>query len=228
MATRRGFLASLLATASLPGLTWADAGNPQFLAAAREPDGTYALFGLTDQGRDTFRIPLPGRGHAAAAHPHRPEAVAFARRPGTFALVINCASGRVIDRLTAPDGHHFSGHGAFSADGTMLFTSEVENASGAGRIGQWRTEDYARIGGFSSHGVGPHEILRIPGSDVLAVANGGIIAALDDDRTKLNIDSMAPNLSYIATDGTLIDRMALPWSCIRIPSGTYRPCQTAP
>ena len=45
MASRRGFLAGLAALA-LPLPSWADAGNPRWLACAREADGGHALFGL--------------------------------------------------------------------------------------------------------------------------------------------------------------------------------------
>ncbi|MBF54009.1 MAG: twin-arginine translocation pathway signal, partial [Confluentimicrobium sp.] len=38
-ATRRGFLAGLLATGSVPALGWAAAGSPGYLAAAQERDG---------------------------------------------------------------------------------------------------------------------------------------------------------------------------------------------
>lgn len=141
MTTRRGFLTSLLASAAVPSLSWADAGDPAYLAAARGLDGSYALFGLSPAGKDLFRIPLPGRGHAAAAHPDAPEAVAFARRPGTFALVIDCARGDVAHRLTAPEGHHFYGHGTFVAGGDVLCTSENNIDSGEGRIGLWSRRD---------------------------------------------------------------------------------------
>lgn len=198
-----------MAAAAAPTLTWADAGSPDFLAAAMEPDGGFALFGLTAQGGETFRIPLPARGHAGAGHPFRPEAVTFARRPGTYALVINCIHGRVVRSLTAPKGHHFSGHGTFSADGGTLFTGEIENATGAGWIGKWaRAEDYRRLGRFESGGIGPHEILRLADGGLL-VANGGIVTALDDDRTKLNLDTMRPNLSYLSVGGVLEDQVEL-------------------
>ncbi|MEH6653734.1 DUF1513 domain-containing protein [Loktanella salsilacus] len=219
MTTRRGFLASLAAAVAIPSVTWADAGSPDYLAAAREPDGSFALYGVTAQGQQRFRIPLPGRGHAGAGHPVRPEAVTFARRPGTYALVIDCAQGRVICTLTAPEGHHFSGHGAFSADGELLFTGEIDNATGSGWIGQWtRAGGYRRSGQFASGGIGPHEILRRPDGG-LVVANGGIIAALDDDRTKLNLDTMRPNLTYLALDGTVEEQVELSpdlhWNSIR-------------
>lgn len=194
---RRNFLSILLASATLPRFGWADAGGPTYLAAAREPDGGYALFGLSATGEDIFRIPLPDRGHAAAAHPTAPEAVAFARRPGTFALVIDCVSGDVAHRLHAPEGRHFYGHGAFIEGGAVLATSENVIDTAEGRIGLWARDDgYARIGDVASGGIGPHDILRLPG-DVLAVANGGIRTHPDRGREKLNLDTMRPNLSYL-------------------------------
>ncbi|WP_146585577.1 DUF1513 domain-containing protein [Puniceibacterium confluentis] len=210
MGSRRQFIASLLAASALPTLSWADAGNPRYLAAAREPGGGYALFGLSVAGRDTFRVPLPARGHAAAGHPHQPLAVAFARRPGTYALVIDCADGRVLHQLDLPEGRRFNGHGAFSAAGDVLYTSEIVAGSGRGLIGQWdTTRGFRRIGEFASHGIGPHEIARLPGSEDLVVANGGIHTALNDERSKLNLDTMQPNLSYVSAGGRLLEQVTL-------------------
>jgi len=210
MTTRRGFIASLLAAGSLPALSWADAGSPAYLAAAREIDGGFALFGLTADGRDVFRIPLPARGHAAAAHPTRPEAVAFARRPGTYALVIDCVSGDVTERLEAPEGHHFYGHGCFLANGDLLCTPENRFETGEGRIGLWsRREGYARIGEVASGGMGPHDTLRLPGTEVMAVANGGIRTHPAHGRDKLNLDTMEPNLAYVDIDKGVLEQVAL-------------------
>jgi len=91
MTSRRAFLAGL-AAAAVPLPSWADAGSPAWLACAMEPDGGFALFGLALDGSDTFRLPLPTRGHAGAAHPSRPEAVVFARRPGGWALEFHMSS----------------------------------------------------------------------------------------------------------------------------------------
>lgn len=209
MTTRRHFVAGLLAASAAPRLSWADAGDPAYLAAAREADGGFALFGLDGDGRDLFRVALPGRGHAAAAHPLAPEAVAFARRPGRFALVIDCVSGGVIERLEAPDGRHFYGHGAFAAGGDILCTTENAYETGAGRIGLWsRRRGYARIGEIASGGTGPHEIIALE-DELLAVANGGIRTHPDRGRDKLNLDSMAPSLAYLSLDG-VVDEMRLP------------------
>lgn len=203
---RRAFLATL-AAAMAPRLTWADIGAPAFLAAGKQGE-IFFLHGLTDTGASLFQIALPGRGHAAAAHPTRAEAVAFARRPGTFALVIDCATGETRHRLTPPDGMQFNGHGAYSLDGTLLMTSEVVAETSEGRIGLWDTARYTRLTDWPSHGIGPHEVKRLPDGR-LAVANGGIKTD-PVDRTKLNIPDMAPNLTLLSEDGALLDQIDLP------------------
>ena len=203
---RRTFLATL-AAACAPRLTWAAVGNPAFLAAGKQGN-SFFLHGLSATGQTLFKLPLPGRGHAAAAHPTRAQAVAFARRPGTFALVIDCATGTTTHRLTPPQGLQFNGHGAFCADGTRLMTSEVVAETSQGRIGLWDTRDYTRLTDWPSHGIGPHDIRLLPDGR-LAVANGGIQTD-PVDRTKLNLPTMRPNLTLLAQDGTLLDQIDLP------------------
>lgn len=211
MVTRRRMLAGLAAASLLPRAGWSSVGTPNYLSAARAPDGTYLLAGLTSIGDITFTIPLPARGHAAAAHPERAEAVAFARRPGTFSLVLDCRDGAIINTLTAPEGRHFYGHGTFSADGNTLFTSENSYEVGEGVIGLWDvTQNYTRIGEFSSGGIGPHDLKLMPDGQTLVVANGGIETHPDMGRSKLNIPVMEPNLSYLSTNGTPLEQVTLP------------------
>jgi hypothetical protein len=204
--TRRGFLAGAgtgIAASLAPGASWAEIGDPAYLAAAKDAAGGYRLVGLEASGERLFELALPDRGHAAAAHPARAEAVFFARRPGTFALVVDCGAGRAVAELTSPAGRHFYGHGAFSADGRTLYTSENDYEAGQGVIGVWdAAAGYARLGEAASGGVGPHEIVLMPDGATLAVANGGIRTHPDSGREKLNIPTMAPNLTYLrAADG---------------------------
>ncbi|SDY79443.1 DUF1513 domain-containing protein [Citreimonas salinaria] len=209
MTTRRGFLASLLAVGAAPRLGWAEAGDPSYIAAARDAAGGFALYGLDGSGGVTFRVPLPARGHAGAGHPARAEAVAFARRPGAFALVIDCARGMVLHRLTPPANRHFNGHGVFARSGTRLFTSEQAGDTSAGVIGIWDAEaGYARIGEMPTGGIGPHDLRLMPDGGTLVVANGGI-ATDPTDRTKLNIPTMRPGLAYLDLDGTILDQIEL-------------------
>ncbi|MFC3613805.1 DUF1513 domain-containing protein [Lutimaribacter marinistellae] len=209
MTTRRHFIASLIAAGAAPRLGWAAVGSPSFLAAARDPDGTFALYGLDDAGRASFRIPLPGRGHAGAGHPHLAEAVAFARRPGLFALVLDCTSGGVLHRLTPPKGIHLNGHGVFSSNGRILFTSEQVAQTSEGRIGMWdASRGYARLGEVATGGIGPHDLRLMPDGETLIVANGGI-ATDPRDRRKLNVETMQPNLTYMSLAGEVLETIIL-------------------
>ncbi|WP_226689646.1 DUF1513 domain-containing protein [Ruegeria arenilitoris] len=210
MPSRRQFLAGLAATSLSPLRGWAAVGSPDYLAAALFPDGSYRLAGLDTGGNILFSIPLPARGHAAAAHPHSAQAVAFARRPGTFAVVIDCATGTEVTRLNAPHGRHFYGHGVFSPDGTRLFTTENDYDSGDGVIGVWNTDSYTRIGEFTSGGIGPHDMRLMPDGQTLVIANGGIETHPETGRTKLNLPTMQPRLTYLDLSGTVLEQVELP------------------
>jgi hypothetical protein len=102
----------------------------------------------------------------------------------------------------------FNGHGTYSTDGTRLMTSEVIAETSEGRIGLWDTRSYTRLTDWPSHGIGPHEVKRLP-DGTLAVANGGI--QIDSvDRAKLNVATMRPNLTRLAQDRALLDQIDLP------------------
>lgn len=210
MPNRRIFMAGLVAAGICSKPTWADVGSPNFLSAGMTSEGTYMLCGLTDQGQVSFKLRLPARGHAAAAHPTLAEAVAFARRPGTFAIVIDCVSGRRKAILKAPNGHHFYGHGVYSADGDLLFTTENDFEAGRGMIGVWDTRNgYRRLDAFSSGGTGPHDVRLMPSGRTLVVANGGIETHPETGRIKLNLPTMRPNLSYLNVNGRIEEKIEL-------------------
>lgn len=193
-----------LASASV---AWSDIGGPLYLTAGNRPDNSTWLVGLSLDGEVRFAQPLPGRGHAAAAHPDRAEAVAFARRPGDFAVVLDCGTGREIARLKTPEGMHFYGHGAFTSDGRHLLTTENAYDVPDGRIGVWDAEHgYRRVGDFASGGLGPHEIIRLEGGN-FAVANGGIQTHPDFQRAKLNLPTMQTNLSILSEAGGILETM---------------------
>lgn len=200
MTTRRRFLTTFLAAAATPRLTWASVGSPSYIAAAKEGDD-YALFGLTPEGAITFRVPLPARGHAGAGHPTQPIAVAFARRPGNYAILIDCVSGSILQHLHAPEGNHFNGHGLYVDNGRILITTEQRSSDSAGRLGLWDAENgYSRLGEMDTYGVGPHDVRLMPDMLTLVVANGGIQTD-PGGRTPLNVGAMQPNLVYLTLDG---------------------------
>ncbi|MCY4151013.1 MAG: DUF1513 domain-containing protein [Aestuariivita sp.] len=54
---------------------------------------------------------------------------------GKYAVVIDCANGHELHKLNAAPGRYFYGHGVFSQDGSLLFTTENDYQTALGVIG---------------------------------------------------------------------------------------------
>lgn len=211
MATdRRNFL--LTSLAGLGALaSWPVYGRQgsAYLGTASRADGRFTLEAIGYDGALLHTLTLPGRGHAIAVRPDGREAVVFARRPGSFAVVVDLVAWRV-ERISAVSGRHFYGHGVYSADGRTLFATENDYSTGAGKLGVYEAADrYRRIDEFDTYGVGPHEIVRH--GETLIVANGGIRTHPDFGRQKLNLDTMRASVVWLSAErGSLQMTASLP------------------
>src|SRR5581483_10110636 len=209
---RRALLIALAggaATLALPGKAAAAFEAECFAAARRDDRGTYsaALFNL-ERG-DVRAIELPGRGHDIALKPDGSEWVTFARRPGRFGVAIPLDSRPPVWFASKPD-RHFFGHGAFSADGRLLYATENDYAGGRGVIGvRDATDGYRQIGEFPAHGMEPHDIQLLSDGRTLVIANGGIRTSPDSEG-ELNIPDMQPSLVYVDVEtGDLLEEQRL-------------------
>ena len=214
--SRRGFLARSAALCAAWGLplpaALAAAGQRYFVSACADAAHHTLVRVITEDGRVVATLPLPERGHGAARRPGRREVVAFARRPGRFALAFDPLSGEPARRFDAAAGRHFYGHGVFSPDGRWLFACENDYDKARGCLGVYdATADYRREAELDAHAIGPHELVLLSDGRTLAVANGGIQTHPDRGREKLNLDSMQPSLAYIdAQSGALLHDHRLP------------------
>jgi hypothetical protein len=213
---RREFLRSAGAVfaAAMAPEAWAETleTDAVFATAFMRRDGGYGAAILSEAGRLLHAVELPDRGHDVAFDPVSRRAVAFARQPGTFAIVFDHAGRAAPQTIASAAGRHFFGHGVFSADGALLYATENDFDNASGMVGIYDARDkFRRIGEFSSHGVGPHELLLLGDGKTLAVANGGIETHPDFGRAELNIATMKP--SYVLLDrltGDLIEKHELP------------------
>jgi hypothetical protein len=198
---RRSLLAALagaVASLSFPGRGRAEAAAPLFISCRADAMGqsSVAIFSLA--GEELFASNLPARGHDSTLRPHSPEIVVFARRPGNWAVVLDARRMAVRHTLIAAQDRHFYGHGAFSADGRLLYATENNAVTGDGIIGIYdATADYRRIGEMNSRGIGPHDIALMPDGLTLAIANGGLRTLPESGREVLNPDDIHPNLAFV-------------------------------
>ncbi|MEM8665000.1 MAG: DUF1513 domain-containing protein [Pseudomonadota bacterium] len=183
-----------------------------YLSGCRLADGNMAAALFDEAGEMLLLEPLDARAHGGAVSPDRQSAVLFARRPGRFAVVIDVDRAERVAAFAPPAGRRFQGHGAFSADGTILYCAENDFDAERGVVGLYdATNGFARLGEFATYGVGPHELCLLSDGETLAVANGGIATHPDFPRMKLNLASMAPSLVLLrASDGELIEKATLP------------------
>lgn len=210
---RRTFLASLAGSAaalSLPKHVLAALPAERFAAARMDDRGVYsaALFDL--EHGDLRAVELPARGHDIALRPGGREWVAFARQPGRFGVAVPAGRGEPIWFSPKPD-RHFFGHGVFSADGRLLYTTENDYERGRGVIGV-RDADagYRQIGELAGYGIGPHDLALLSDGRTVVIANGGILTHPDSKREELNLATMQPSLVYVDIEtGDLLEEQKL-------------------
>lgn len=201
--------------AGMPGDALSQAKNVYVSAATI--DGKHQAVVFSSAGNKLGTIELPGRGHGGAFSKHMGHGVLFARRPGDFAIVFSMWSGKVVTTLKTPEGHHFCGHGTYAENGRVLVTTENDFERGRGVFGLWDVaRGYHRAPAMPSNGIGPHDVELVPGTRLLAIANGGILTHPETGRRKLNIPDMEPNL-------TLVDaRSGAPEAVHRLPSELHK------
>ena len=219
MITRRSFLKGSVAF-SLSGisdfLNASEISNrqnlPFLISSGRSLDGKnkMLLYHLTNKDLLTFN--LPKRGHGTTYSNQTSSFVLFDRSPGEYFLFnsLRRISNKII-KVLAPEGIHFYGHGAFSNCGKKIFVTANDLTTLEGRILVYEVTDQIKlIDNISSYGIGPHEIVRIDGTDLFWVANGGLKTHPDTQGSILNFDSIQSSLTLLNDKGDLIKSYQIP------------------
>ena len=199
------------------------AASTLYLSAASTADDKHFLVGFRRQAASlaqAFTLPLPERGHHVAINRTKGFFVAVARRPGTSLVLAALDTGKMLREIRVPADRHLYGHGIFSADGNLFYTTENafdDDSENSGRLVSWAvsgsgdTLTLERVRDIPTGGIGPHELLLMPDGETIAIANGGIRTHPSHDRDILNLETMKPSLAYIDRhSGRLLEQQFLP------------------
>jgi hypothetical protein len=106
------------------------------------------------------------------------------RGPGACEYDLN--TREVVRYIPVIEGRYFYGHGAYSLDGSLIYSTETILKTGDGVIAIRDAKTLDIIGEFPSFGKEPHECKLINGGQTMVVTNGGG-----------NIQGDAPCVTYI-------------------------------
>ncbi len=213
---RRAFLglgSLALAASALGGWQLIGHGPQALLLSARDDhDGNHYAVGYRLDGSKAFATRITERCHDLVPHPHLPLAVFVGRRPSRESYLINTRDGHLLQTIASPAERHFYGHGVFHHSGEWFYSTENDTSQpGRGVLGVYRLlgEQLLREKEHSSHGIGPHQLLWMPGGEELVVANGGIRTEANS-RVMMNLNAMDSSLVLMHRNGTLISKEQLP------------------
>ena len=205
-----GFASNAITTSTLVAAD--DSQMQRYVGGAVLADESPVAVIFDQHGNILASVPLSARAHGAASHPQTRQACLFARRPGLYMNTFDIHSPSEQRSIEPVAGRHFYGHGAYSTNGKLLYATENNFETSQGVLGIYDTEQqYKRITEIATGGIGPHDVIRIPDSPLLVIANGGIRTHPDSGRDKLNIDAMQPSIAIIdARTGDIVGQHFLP------------------
>ena len=119
-------------------------------------------------------IPMTFFGHGIARHPADPARISIFEKRGPGACEINLKEGRVTRPIVTADDRQFYGHGAYSTDGKLLYSTEtIMNDERTGLIAVRDAESHEYLGEFPSHGASPHDCHLLDDGKTMVITNGG-------------------------------------------------------
>ena len=148
-------------------------GGGGFLADGKQ-QYVLALLNLDTESPHAETIPLSFLGHGIVLSPQDRFRAAVFEKKGPGACLVDLRERCVLRPIPTPASRRFYGHGAYSADGSLLYATEslIEDDF-AGVLSVRDAESLRELGCVPTHGASPHDCLLIDEGKTLVVSNGG-------------------------------------------------------
>ncbi len=185
-------------------LAWSEQGaRPQ--SERSQWAGVWQLGG--DGPKVLTRAALPSR-----AHGHWFEAggtlLTVARRPGTWLGRWHPVTGEMLRLVWAEPGRQFNGHVISAPGGRALFSTEQDQADGAGLVAVRDPGTLALGAEWPTRGTDAHQLLWV--GEKLFVANGGVPSWPETGRAKRELPAMDSSLVMLdGRDGRVLGQWRL-------------------
>jgi uncharacterized protein len=124
--------------------------------------------------------------HGIHRKPTDPNCLAVFEKIGPGACEFDLAARKVLRYIPVVDGRQFYGHGGYSIDGAVMYSTETILKSGDGVIAVRDSQTLKILGEFPTFGKEPHECKLIDAGRTMVVTNGGG-----------HMQGDAPNVAYI-------------------------------
>jgi len=182
--------------------------HPRLAAAWDTPEGS--RIGVLARHGGGWRAAasqgVPTRAHGVVVEPEG-SVLVVARRPGDWLLRWQPSTGAARWHWSGEGQRMFNGHAR--RRGGLLFTTETELDSGAGRVVVRDARSFAVQAVWPSGGVDPHD-LCFDADGMLWVANGGIATRPETGRAKRALEHMDSSLVRLdAGSGRLLGQWRL-------------------
>lgn len=119
-------------------------------------------------------IAIPFLAHGIAIDPGDPARAVLFEKKGPGACLVDLRT-RTLDRpIATATTRRFYGHGAFSADGALLYATEsLLDRDFAGALVVRDARTFAELGALPTYGAAPHDCQLIDAGRTMVVTNGG-------------------------------------------------------
>ncbi|WP_456372634.1 DUF1513 domain-containing protein [Thiolapillus sp.] len=149
-------------------------GGGQYLVPGQSAEEMRFVFSVLQPEQDKPNlIDTAFLPHALALKPDQPTTMAVFEKKGPGACEIDLNSMSLTRVIETVPQRHFYGHGAYSADASLLYCTESYLDDFKGVIAVRDADSHQLLGEFPTYGEEPHECQLIDDGKVMVVTNGG-------------------------------------------------------
>ena len=143
----------------------------------------FAAMSLDRTRPSPIMIPLTFLAHGVTPSPNEPDLLLLFEKHGPGCCALDLRAREVRHVITTSPNRQFYGHGAFSPDGSLLYSTETDLQDDMkGYITVRDGKSFAYLGDFPTHGVAPHDCMLRDNGKTLVITNGGSPLGVETDR----------------------------------------------